>query len=147
MGGKGCDIYVSYFKRCYQPNAGAAVVFMCVCVYCLPYHIRKPAGRNLSPATLAVFCFVSSFLLHSFLLISLLPSLAPKPLISQTARRWNYRNVVLFESASNYNTTILAPSKYDDRRKTDLKGEIHHFPCGCLVSDDRKYICCSSCIQ
>lgn len=42
---------------------------MCVpvCVYCLPYHIGKPAGCNLSPATLAVFCpTVSSLLLHSF---------------------------------------------------------------------------------
>lgn len=56
-------------------NAGAAVVFMCV--YCLPYHIGKPAGGNLSPATLAVSCTtVSSFLLYSHIVVSLLASLA-----------------------------------------------------------------------
>lgn len=52
---------------------------MCVCVHCLASHTRKLAGHNLFPATLAVFCFVSSFLLRSFIVIYLLPFSGTEP--------------------------------------------------------------------
>lgn len=57
---------------------------LCVCVCSLPYHIGRPAGRNLSPPTLALF-----------LVISLLFSLVQK------------RTMRSSESVSDIKTTVL----------------------------------------
>lgn len=93
-------------------------VFVSLCVSVLShllYHIGKPAGCDLSLAALAVVGpAVSSFLLDLFLVISLLPCLAPNSLISQTVRT---------PVCMNQFPTVKQASKFDDGRNPDLQGQ------------------------
>lgn len=94
-------------------------VLVCVYVYCLPYHMGKPAGRNLSPATLAVFCRATS----SFLLRSFSPPLSGAEPFNITRRRELRLEEMWFLNRfqSTKRPFFAASSTFDDGGKPDLE--------------------------